>query len=91
MGVYTALTLTGDEEKVKKLDSLVTEMAGFERMYTVCGQTYTRKVDVECLNVLASLGATAHKVNICLHEGNCLKSVMFSIMKRRSMQLTVAS
>ncbi|XP_045595047.2 adenylosuccinate lyase [Procambarus clarkii] len=52
----------GDNEKVKKLDELVTQMAGFEKVYPVCGQTYTRKVDVECLNVLASLGATVHKI-----------------------------
>lgn len=29
----------------------------------VCGQTYSRKVDVDCLNVLASLGASVHKVS----------------------------
>lgn len=52
----------GNHEQVKKLDALVTQMAGFEQSYTVCGQTYSRKVDVECLNVLASLGATAHKI-----------------------------
>ncbi|KAK7073175.1 hypothetical protein SK128_008542 [Halocaridina rubra] len=52
----------GNGEKVKKLDTFVTHMAGFEKSYIVCGQTYTRKVDVECLNVLASLGATAHKI-----------------------------
>lgn len=52
----------GDGEKVKKLDELVTKMAGFEKTYAVCGQTYTRKVDVECLNVLASLGASVHKI-----------------------------
>lgn len=27
------------------------------------GQTYSRKVDVDCLSTLASLGATVHKVN----------------------------
>ncbi|KAK4298510.1 hypothetical protein Pmani_029152 [Petrolisthes manimaculis] len=52
----------GDHEKVKKLDVRVTELAGFSKVYPVCGQTYSRKVDVECLNVLASLGATAHKI-----------------------------
>ncbi|XP_031837557.1 adenylosuccinate lyase [Nomia melanderi] len=52
----------GDGEKVKKLDQLVTGMAGFEKTYPVVGQTYTRKVDVECLNVLSSLGATIHKI-----------------------------
>ncbi|XP_058797841.1 adenylosuccinate lyase [Phymastichus coffea] len=52
----------GDGEKVKQLDDLVTRMAGFEKRYAVTGQTYSRKVDVECLNVLASLGATVHKI-----------------------------
>lgn len=33
------------------------------RTYMVCGQTYSRKVDVDCLNVLASLGASVHKVS----------------------------
>ncbi|KAK0085601.1 hypothetical protein PV325_004783 [Microctonus aethiopoides] len=52
----------GDGDKVKQLDALVTKMAGFEKYYSVTGQTYSRKVDVECLNVLASLGATVHKI-----------------------------
>ena len=48
--------------KVKELDKLVTKMAGFQKSFIVCGQTYTRKVDVECIAVLSSLGATVHKV-----------------------------
>ncbi|KAL6254685.1 hypothetical protein P5V15_013992 [Pogonomyrmex californicus] len=52
----------GNKEKVKQLDALVTKMAGFEKYYTVTGQTYSRKVDIECLNVLSSLGATVHKI-----------------------------
>lgn len=52
----------GNDEKVKMLDSLVTKMAGFENYYSVTGQTYSRKVDVECLNALASLGATVNKI-----------------------------
>ncbi|KYM96559.1 PREDICTED: adenylosuccinate lyase [Cyphomyrmex costatus] len=52
----------GDAKKVKQLDALVTKMAGFEKHYTVTGQTYSRKVDIECLNVLSSLGATVHKI-----------------------------
>ncbi|XP_001607992.1 adenylosuccinate lyase [Nasonia vitripennis] len=52
----------GDGEKVKKLDELVTKMAGFEKRYPVTGQTYSRKVDLECLNALSSLGATVHKI-----------------------------
>lgn len=54
---------TGNAEKVKQLDALVTKMAGFEKYYGVTGQTYSRKVDIECLNVLSSLGATVHKVS----------------------------
>lgn len=57
-------SFSGDGDKVKQLDVLVTKMAGFEKYYSVTGQTYSRKVDVECLNVLASLGATVHKVDI---------------------------
>lgn len=42
----------------------MTRMAGFEKHYAVTGQTYSRKVDIECLNVLSSLGATIHKVSL---------------------------
>lgn len=52
----------GDSSKVKALDRLVTKMAGFEKHYPVTGQTYTRKVDIECMNALGSLGATVHKI-----------------------------
>lgn len=33
------------------------------RSYMVTGQTYSRKVDIEVLSVLASLGASIHKVS----------------------------
>jgi len=52
----------GNHEKVEMLDKLVTEMAGFKSSFTICGQTYTRKVDIDCLATLASLGASAHKI-----------------------------
>ncbi|ESO04730.1 hypothetical protein HELRODRAFT_99625 [Helobdella robusta] len=52
----------GDHEKVELLDRMVTEMAGFKRNFLICGQTYTRKVDVECLSSLAALGSTVHKL-----------------------------
>lgn len=53
---------SGDSEKVKQLDRRVAELAGFERTYTVTGQTYSRKVDVECVATLSSLGSTVHKM-----------------------------
>uniref|UniRef100_A0A8C3LRA1 Adenylosuccinate lyase n=1 Tax=Chrysolophus pictus TaxID=9089 RepID=A0A8C3LRA1_CHRPC len=52
----------GDHSKVEELDRLVTAKAGFKRSYMVTGQTYSRKVDIEVLSVLASLGASVHKI-----------------------------
>ncbi len=52
----------GDHEKVKKLNELVTTMSGFTDSYKLCGQTYTRKTDIDVLSVLASFGSTCHKM-----------------------------
>ncbi|ALC45211.1 CG3590 [Drosophila busckii] len=52
----------GDGKKVKQLDALVTELSGFAKPYAVTGQTYSRKVDVEVIGALASLGTTIHKM-----------------------------
>uniref|UniRef100_A0A8C5FVI0 Adenylosuccinate lyase n=1 Tax=Gadus morhua TaxID=8049 RepID=A0A8C5FVI0_GADMO len=52
----------GDHDKVEDLDRMVTEMAGFKKSYLVTGQTYSRKVDIDSLSSLASLGATIHKI-----------------------------
>jgi adenylosuccinate lyase len=52
----------GDHAKVELLDTAVTHAFGFDRTYLVTGQTYSRKVDLEVLMVLASLGATAHRI-----------------------------
>ncbi len=51
----------GDGQKVQQLDRRVAELLGFEETVAVCGQTYSRKVDVNILNMLAGLGATIHK------------------------------
>ena len=58
----------GDHDKVQRLDRRVTELAGFSSCYTICGQTYPRKVDVQIVQTLASLGATAHKVSTVLNS-----------------------
>ncbi|KAG6816830.1 Phosphoribosylglycinamide formyltransferase [Tephrocybe sp. NHM501043] len=52
----------GDHAKVEALDKLVTELSGFSYAYPVTSQTYSRKVDIDVLAPLASLGATAHKI-----------------------------
>ena len=56
---------------MEKLDQLVTEMAGFKSHYIVTGQTYSRKVDLDCLSALGSLGASVHKV-LLIHQAVCI-------------------
>lgn len=52
----------GNGEKVDMLDAFVTNQAGFTKSYLVTGQTYSRKIDVDVLSALASLGASVHKI-----------------------------
>lgn len=52
----------GDHDKVEELDKLVTELNGFTYAYPVTGQTYSRKIDIDVIQPLASFGATAHKI-----------------------------
>lgn len=51
-----------DSKKVKELDQRVGKLAGFDRTYTVTGQTYSRKVDLEVISAVSGLGATVHKM-----------------------------
>jgi len=52
----------GDSAKVAKLDKLVTNLCGFEKSYPVTGQTYSRKVDIQVIGAISSLGSTVHKM-----------------------------
>jgi adenylosuccinate lyase len=51
----------GDHDKVRRLDLLVARKMGFDAVYPVTGQTYSRKVDSQVLDALSGLGQTAHK------------------------------
>lgn len=51
----------GDHQKVKKLERLIAEKLGFEKVQPVSGQTYTRKQDSRILNVLSSIAQSAYK------------------------------
>ncbi len=51
----------GDFEKVKRLDSLISEKMGFAAAVPVSGQTYSRKTDSRVLNALSQIGQSAHK------------------------------
>ncbi len=50
-----------NHEKVRQLDQLVCRKMGFEQSYRVTGQTYSRKVDSQVLDVLSGIGQSAHK------------------------------
>ncbi|KAF8327678.1 adenylosuccinate lyase [Amanita rubescens] len=65
----------GDHEKVEELDRLVTKLCGFKYAYPVTSQTYSRKIDVDILGPLASLGASAHKIATDLRLLASLKEV----------------
>jgi adenylosuccinate lyase len=50
-----------DHEKVTALDRAVAGKMGFDKVYPVTGQTYSRKVDAQVAAALAGIGASAHK------------------------------
>ena len=51
----------GDHDRIRKLDKMIANKMGFEDVYPVSGQTYSRKVDTRVVNVLAGIAASAHK------------------------------
>ncbi|MEX0978056.1 MAG: adenylosuccinate lyase, partial [Pirellulales bacterium] len=51
----------GDHAKVRRLDEIIAQKMGFAASYPVTGQTYSRKVDAQVLDVLAGIAASAHK------------------------------
>lgn len=51
----------GDHEKVRQLDRLVAGKMGFDAVYPVTGQTYSRKVDSQVTDALSGVCQSAHK------------------------------
>lgn len=51
----------GDKKKAFALDRNIAKRMGFKRSLPVSGQTYTRKIDAEFLNTLASLASSCAK------------------------------
>jgi adenylosuccinate lyase len=51
----------GDHEKVRELDRRVTHAMGFEKSFSVTGQTYPRQLDFRVTQVLSSIAQSAHK------------------------------
>ena len=51
----------GDHEKCKMLDHKIAEKMGYQDCFPVSGQTYSRKLDSQFLNVLAGIAQSAAK------------------------------
>ena len=52
----------GDHEKVRLLDKTVAKKMGFDDVFPVTGQTYTRKVDSQAAALLSGLAQSLHKL-----------------------------
>ena len=52
----------GDGTKVDEMNRQISAEFGFERRFSVCGQTYPRKVDSRILNCLSSIGQSAYRM-----------------------------
>ena len=63
----------GSHDKVRKLDELVSLKLGFNDVFAVTGQTYTRKLDMKTAETLAGIGASAHKFAVDLRLLSNLK------------------
>lgn len=53
----------GDHEKVKKLDKMVSAAFGFDDVFRITGQTYTRKIDARIASLLSSICQSMAKMS----------------------------
>lgn len=51
----------GDGEKIDRLEKMIAQEMGFESCVPVSGQTYSRKIDTQIVNVLAGIAASCSK------------------------------
>ena len=51
----------GDHAKVRELERRVAAKIGFAASYAVTGQTYTRKIDAQVVDVLSGIAQSSHK------------------------------
>lgn len=58
----------GDHDKIRRLDQLVAKKMGFDDTYAVTGQTYTRKIDAQVIDVLSGVAQSAHKMATDLRQ-----------------------
>lgn len=64
-----------DHEKVRKLDKLIATKMGFDNVFSVSGQTYTRKLDSRILNLLSAIAQSAYKFSNDLRLLQSMKEI----------------
>lgn len=52
----------GDHARVEALDRLVAKKMGFDQVFAVTGQTYSRKLDAQIAAILSGISQSAHKM-----------------------------
>lgn len=52
----------GDHSKVKALESAISQELGFTQCFSIAGQTYTRKQDIQLVDLLVGIAVSAHKM-----------------------------
>ena len=65
----------GDRDKVRQLEKLIAQKMGFDAVYSVSGQTYTRKADYFTLSVLSGIAQSAMKFSGDIRLMSHLKAV----------------
>ncbi len=69
----------GNATKVDELEKQIASSFGFSKVLTIAGQTYTRKIDLQILDALGGLAASAHKFATDLRLLAHLKEVTESL------------
>ena len=52
----------GDEGQIDEMNRMISRDFGFTRCFSVCGQTYPRKLDSRILNVLSAIGQSCYRM-----------------------------
>ena len=65
----------GDRSKVKALEQKIAARMGFDGIYPITGQTYSRKIDYFILSVLSGIAQSAHKFSNDIRLLSHLKEV----------------
>jgi adenylosuccinate lyase len=65
----------GDHDKVKELEQKIAQKMGFDKVYPVSGQTYSRKIDYYTLSVLSGIAQSAYKFSNDIRLLSHLKEV----------------